>query len=99
MMTEPQSRQSLFRPSEWTQEFLGKIGWSPDPGGTSGKTAFVLVAFILLLGGELNATIQQYRDAQVERKERLATRKQELIAERAAFRAKAEADKLGGWPG
>ena len=57
------------------------------------------VAFILLLGGELNATIQQYREAQVERKERLAARRQELIAERAAFRAKTEADKLGGWPG
>lgn len=57
------------------------------------------VALILLLGGELNATIQQYREAQVARKERLAARKAELIAERAAYREKAEADAAGGWPG
>ena len=58
-----------------------------------------LVALILLLGGELNATIGQDRDAQVARRERLAQRKAELIAERAAYRAKADADALGGWPG
>lgn len=57
------------------------------------------VALLLLLGGELNATIGQYREAQVARKERLARRKAEIIAERAALRARAEADALGGWPG
>jgi membrane protein len=58
-----------------------------------------LVALILLLGGELNATIGQYREAQVARRERLALRKAELIAERAALRERADADALGGWPG
>ena len=48
MMTEPQSRQSLFRPSEWTQELLGKIGLSPDPGGTGPRAALILVAVVLL---------------------------------------------------
>ncbi len=54
------------------------------------------VALILLLGGELNATIGQYFEAQQERKARLAARRQELIAERAAARADATP---GGWPG
>lgn len=57
------------------------------------------VALILLLGGELNATIEQYREAQAARKQRLAARKAELIAERAALRERAEAEALGGWPG
>lgn len=58
-----------------------------------------LVALILLLGGELNATTQQYREAQLARRQRLADRANELRAERAAMREKAEADALGGWPG
>ena len=57
------------------------------------------VALILLLGGELNATIQQYRDAPRARRERLAARRQELVAERAALQAKPDAETLGGWPG
>lgn len=57
------------------------------------------VALILLLGGELNATIQQYREAQQARRDRLTARRHELMAERSAFRERAEADALGGWPG
>ena len=58
-----------------------------------------LVALILLLGGELNATIQQYREAQQARHEQREERARELRAERAAEREKAQADALGGWPG
>lgn len=57
------------------------------------------VALILLLGGELNATIEQYREARQARKDRLAARRAELIAERAALRERAKAEAVGGWPG
>ncbi len=57
------------------------------------------VALILLLGGELNATIEQYREAQRARKERLAERRQWHIAERAAVRARGEGETERGWPG
>jgi membrane protein len=57
------------------------------------------VALILLLGGELNATIQQYGEERQARRDRLAERARQLRAERAALREKAQADALGGWPG
>lgn len=57
------------------------------------------VALILLLGGELNATIQQYREERQARRHRLAERARQLRAERAGLREKAQADALGGWPG
>jgi membrane protein len=41
-------------------------------------------ALILLLGGELNATIEQYHEAERARRARLAARRAELIAERKA---------------
>jgi uncharacterized BrkB/YihY/UPF0761 family membrane protein len=59
------------------------------------------VALILLLGGELNATIQQYREGQQARRDRLAARARELRpnGRPSARRRKSKAWEAGPAPG
>jgi membrane protein len=82
--------------------YITEVGsYGETYGSVSGIIILLLwlyfVALILLLGGELNATIEQYREAQTARKRRLAERRQQLIAERAAMHAKPDNEPLRGW--